>query len=41
MKREYFLSTSYDPEFPHIKECIKKHEKILEEDPELNERAIS
>ena len=33
----YYFSTSYDPEFPNIRECIKKHEKILEEDPEMKE----
>ena len=36
-KRAYDFSTSYDPEFPNIRACIKKHEKILEEDPELKE----
>ena len=36
-KRTYYFSTSYDPEFPYIRACIKKHEKILEED---QERAI-
>ena len=36
-KRTYYFSTSYDPDFPDIKACIKKHEKILEEDPELKE----
>ena len=36
-KRKYYFSTSYDPEFPNIRACIKKHEKILEEDPELKE----
>ena len=33
----YYFSTSYDPEFPNIRACIKKHEKILEENPELKE----
>ena len=36
-KRVYYFSTSYDPEFPNIREYIKKHEKILKEDPELKE----
>ena len=36
-KRVYYFSTSYDPEFPNIRECIKKHEKILDEDPEMKE----
>ena len=36
-KRVYYFSTSYDPELPNIKECIKKHEKILAEDPEMKE----
>ena len=36
-KRKYYFSTSYDPEFPNIRACIKKHEKILGEDPELKE----
>ena len=34
-KRVHYFSTSYDPEFPNTRECIKKHEKILEEDPEM------
>ena len=36
-KRTYYFSTSYDPEFLNIRACIKKHEKIVQEDPELKE----
>ena len=36
-KSKYYVSRSYDPEFPNIRACIKKHEKILEKDPELKE----
>ena len=37
-KRKYYFNMSYNLEFPNIRACIKKHEKILEEDPELKER---